>query len=197
MKNLSIARTYSAGYAHIKCFRPAGTLYLVFTLACSKLEKQGCCRWRLRWVAEQADASPANRHGEAVTSVCQEYDMYPQPCELASEAFAVFQDESSSHECNQRTILLYGVGKERDEARHQLKKITKDILRILNKKSTTESGGKEPQGPGSCCLSLCSLFSQALSEWPTTLPPVFPLLNDCHTEIWIGTFAFLRSCVHC
>ncbi|KAM6258215.1 mediator of RNA polymerase II transcription subunit 12-like protein [Porphyrio hochstetteri] len=35
-------------------------------------------------------------------------------------------------------ILLYGVGKERDEARHQLKKITKDILKILNKKSTTE-----------------------------------------------------------
>lgn len=39
-------------------------------------------------------------------------------------------------------ILLYGVGKERDEARHQLKKITKDILKILNKKSTTEMGGK-------------------------------------------------------
>lgn len=58
--------------------------------------------------------------------------------------FSVFQDESSSHECNQRTILLYGVGKERDEARHQLKKITKDILKILNKKSTTETGGKEP-----------------------------------------------------
>ncbi|XP_010081309.1 PREDICTED: mediator of RNA polymerase II transcription subunit 12-like protein, partial [Pterocles gutturalis] len=49
-----------------------------------------------------------------------------------------FRDESSSHECNQRMILLYGVGKERDEARHQLKKITKDILKILNKKSTTE-----------------------------------------------------------
>ncbi|EMP37986.1 Mediator of RNA polymerase II transcription subunit 12-like protein [Chelonia mydas] len=43
-------------------------------------------------------------------------------------------------------ILLYGVGKERDEARHQLKKITKDILKILNKKSTTETGvGDEGQ----------------------------------------------------
>lgn len=57
-------------------------------------------------------------------------------------ALLVSQDESSSHECNQRMILLYGVGKERDEARHQLKKITKDILKILNKKSTTETGGK-------------------------------------------------------
>lgn len=78
--------------------------------------------------------------------------MYPQLCKLVSGAVAVFQDESSSHECNQRTILLYGVGKERDEARHQLKKITKDILKILNKKGTTESGGKAPQCPGSHCV---------------------------------------------
>uniref|UniRef100_A0A670IRE9 Mediator complex subunit 12L n=1 Tax=Podarcis muralis TaxID=64176 RepID=A0A670IRE9_PODMU len=53
--------------------------------------------------------------------------------------FPIPLDESSSHECNQRMILLYGVGKEREEARHQLKKITKDILKILNKKSTTET----------------------------------------------------------
>ncbi|XP_040423286.1 mediator of RNA polymerase II transcription subunit 12-like protein isoform X11 [Cygnus olor] len=60
--------------------------------------------------------------------------------------FPIPLDESSSHECNQRMILLYGVGKERDEARHQLKKITKDILKILNKKSTTETGvGDEGQ----------------------------------------------------
>ncbi|XP_065496636.1 mediator of RNA polymerase II transcription subunit 12-like protein [Caloenas nicobarica] len=60
--------------------------------------------------------------------------------------FPVPRDESSSHECNQRMILLYGVGKERDEARHQLKKVTKDILKILNKKSTAELGvGDEAQ----------------------------------------------------
>ncbi|KAI5132188.1 Mediator Of Rna polymerase Ii Transcription Subunit 12-Like Protein [Manis pentadactyla] len=64
----------------------------------------------------------------------------------SSAAHCEYWDESSSHECNQRTILLYGVGKERDEARHQLKKITKDILKILNKKSTTEMGvGDEGQ----------------------------------------------------
>nr|KAF6478103.1 mediator complex subunit 12L [Molossus molossus] len=57
--------------------------------------------------------------------------------------FPIPLDESSSHECNQRTVLLYGVGKERDQARHQLKKITKDILKILNKKSTSETGGDE------------------------------------------------------
>uniref|UniRef100_A0A7M4EH02 Mediator complex subunit 12L n=1 Tax=Crocodylus porosus TaxID=8502 RepID=A0A7M4EH02_CROPO len=59
--------------------------------------------------------------------------------------FPILLDDSSSHECNQRMILLYGVGKERDEARHQLKKITKDILKILNKKSTTETVGDEGQ----------------------------------------------------
>uniref|UniRef100_A0A8D2B7I0 Mediator complex subunit 12L n=1 Tax=Sciurus vulgaris TaxID=55149 RepID=A0A8D2B7I0_SCIVU len=60
--------------------------------------------------------------------------------------FPIPLDESSSHECNQRTILLYGVGKEREEARHQLKKITRDILKILNKKGTAETGvGDEGQ----------------------------------------------------
>ncbi|XP_027541713.1 mediator of RNA polymerase II transcription subunit 12-like protein [Neopelma chrysocephalum] len=59
---------------------------------------------------------------------------------------AGMQDESSSHECNQRMILLCAVGKEREEARQRLKKITKDILKILNKKSTTEMGvGDEGQ----------------------------------------------------
>ncbi|MEE6501023.1 hypothetical protein FKM82_004035 [Ascaphus truei] len=54
--------------------------------------------------------------------------------------FPIPLEESSTHECNQRMILLYGVGKERDEARHQLRKITKDLLKILNKKSTSETG---------------------------------------------------------
>ncbi|KAM8953143.1 mediator of RNA polymerase II transcription subunit 12-like protein [Pelodytes ibericus] len=53
--------------------------------------------------------------------------------------FPIPLEESSSHECNQRMILLYGVGRERDEARHQLRKITKDLLRILNKSSTSET----------------------------------------------------------
>lgn len=53
------------------------------------------------------------------------------------------QEESSSHECNQRLVVLYGVGKLRDEARHTIKKITKDILKVLNRKSTAETG-KDP-----------------------------------------------------
>lgn len=37
-------------------------------------------------------------------------------------------------------MVLYGVGKLRDEARHTIKKITKDILKVLNRKSTAETG---------------------------------------------------------
>ncbi|XP_010011730.1 PREDICTED: mediator of RNA polymerase II transcription subunit 12-like protein, partial [Nestor notabilis] len=71
---------------------------------------------------------------------------YHKPEYISRPITHSYCDESSSHECNQRMILLYGVGKERDEARHQLKKITKDILKILNKKSTTEMGvGDEGQ----------------------------------------------------
>lgn len=55
-----------------------------------------------------------------------------------------FQEESASHECNQRLVVLYGVGKLRDEARHTIKKITKDILKVLNRKSTAETGKGSP-----------------------------------------------------
>lgn len=102
----------------------------------------------------------------------------------SQNTFSGFQDESSSHECNQRTILLYGVGKERDEARHQLKKITKDILKILNKKSTTETGGKEPLYIGSHCVFFVFLLHTVFIKVAyATVTRVFPLLSDCHTEI--------------
>ncbi|RXM29446.1 Mediator of RNA polymerase II transcription subunit 12-like protein [Acipenser ruthenus] len=73
------------------------------------------------------------------------YDL-PRHLQYASH-FPIPLDESSSHECNQRMVLLYGVGKQREEARHQLKKITKDILKILNRKSTSETDGDEEQRP--------------------------------------------------
>ncbi|XP_048397889.2 mediator of RNA polymerase II transcription subunit 12-like protein isoform X1 [Stegostoma tigrinum] len=69
---------------------------------------------------------------------------HPRHLQYATH-FPIPQEETSSHECNQRIILLYGVGKQRDEARHQLKKIIKDILKILNKKSTAETTGDEGQ----------------------------------------------------
>uniref|UniRef100_A0A670KMW4 Mediator complex subunit 12 n=1 Tax=Podarcis muralis TaxID=64176 RepID=A0A670KMW4_PODMU len=72
--------------------------------------------------------------------------LYDQPRHIQySMHFPIPQEESSSHECNQRLVVLFGVGKQRDEARHAIKKITKDILKVLNRKSTAETGGEEGQ----------------------------------------------------
>ncbi|GCC30344.1 hypothetical protein chiPu_0008794 [Chiloscyllium punctatum] len=91
---------------------------------------------------------------------------HPRHLQYATH-FPIPQDETSSHECNQRIILLYGVGKQRDEARHQLKKIIKDILKILNKKSTAETTGDESQKS-----------KRTKQEAPLTLETIFAKLQQ-------------------
>lgn len=49
--------------------------------------------------------------------------------------FPIPQDDASYHECNQRMVVLYGVGKTRDDAKHVSKKITKEILKLFSKKN--------------------------------------------------------------
>jgi len=49
--------------------------------------------------------------------------------------FPLPQEEFSSHECNQRSVVLFGVGKARETARHMLKKVSKEILRLYNRKN--------------------------------------------------------------
>lgn len=58
--------------------------------------------------------------------------------------FPLPSDEFYAHECSQRHILLYGVGKAKDEARHSVKKVTKEIMKIFNRKSSIDisEGGK-------------------------------------------------------
>lgn len=46
------------------------------------------------------------------------------------------QEEGYSHECNQRMTTLYGVGKGRDEARHVLKKMSKEVMKLFSKKNS-------------------------------------------------------------
>lgn len=49
---------------------------------------------------------------------------------LYTTHFPLPQDETcSQHDCNQRHVLLYGVGRVRDEARHIVKKMTKEVSR--------------------------------------------------------------------
>nr|CAD7579307.1 unnamed protein product [Timema californicum] len=48
------------------------------------------------------------------------------------------------HDCNQRHVLLYGVGRVRDEARHTVKKMTKEVCKLFGKKFSIDvaEGGK-------------------------------------------------------
>ncbi|XP_062609383.1 mediator of RNA polymerase II transcription subunit 12-like protein isoform X4 [Saccostrea cucullata] len=46
--------------------------------------------------------------------------------------------EDSIHECNQRMIVLYGVGKARDDAKHVVKKISKEVLKMFSKKNCVD-----------------------------------------------------------
>ncbi|XP_014240194.1 mediator of RNA polymerase II transcription subunit 12 isoform X2 [Cimex lectularius] len=63
---------------------------------------------------------------------------------LYTTHFPLPQDESCSHECNQRHVLLYGVGRVRDEARHVVKRTAKDICKLFSKKFSIDvaEGGK-------------------------------------------------------
>ncbi|XP_046392614.1 mediator of RNA polymerase II transcription subunit 12-like protein isoform X2 [Ischnura elegans] len=64
---------------------------------------------------------------------------------LYTTHFPLPQDDTfSNHDSNQRHVLLYGVGKERDEARHIVKKTTKEISKLFGKKFSIDvaEGGK-------------------------------------------------------
>ncbi|ODN03528.1 Mediator of RNA polymerase II transcription subunit 12-like protein, partial [Orchesella cincta] len=48
--------------------------------------------------------------------------------------FPLPQDDNFQHEINQRHILLYGCGRARDEARHMVKKVSKELGKLFSKK---------------------------------------------------------------
>ncbi|MPC51792.1 Mediator of RNA polymerase II transcription subunit 12-like protein [Portunus trituberculatus] len=61
-----------------------------------------------------------------------------------AQHFPLPQDDAYMHEINQRYVLLYGVGKARDEARAAVKKLTKEISKLFSKKCSNDiaEGGK-------------------------------------------------------
>ncbi|KAA0189334.1 hypothetical protein HAZT_HAZT004835 [Hyalella azteca] len=63
---------------------------------------------------------------------------------IYAQHFPLPSDDSYAHETNQRYVLLYGVGKARDEARHAVKKLTKEIQKLFSKKFSIDiaEGGK-------------------------------------------------------
>lgn len=58
--------------------------------------------------------------------------------------FPVPDDDNFIQDLNQRNFLLYGFGKEREEARHALKKLNKEICKLFNRKAARDinDGGK-------------------------------------------------------
>lgn len=66
---------------------------------------------------------------------------------IYTKHFPIPQDDPSapySSESNQRYILLFGVGKERDEKKHAVKKMVKEICKLFSKKFSIDvaEGGK-------------------------------------------------------
>ena len=64
---------------------------------------------------------------------------------LYTKHFPLSQDDpAAQHDCNQRYILLFGVGKEREEKKHAIKKMTKEICKLFSKKFSIDvaEGGK-------------------------------------------------------
>lgn len=75
-------------------------------------------------------------------------------------------------------MVLFGVGKQRDDARHAIKKITKDILKVLNRKSTAETS-ECISGLSSCLALQLGPRLWALSCPPCADPlPVLDMLNS-------------------
>jgi mediator of RNA polymerase II transcription subunit 12 len=69
-------------------------------------------------------------------SVCRHY--------LYTKHFPLSQEDGNQHDCNQRYILLFGVGKERDDKKHAVKRMYKEICKLFSKKFSIDvaEGGK-------------------------------------------------------
>ncbi|XP_008193999.1 mediator of RNA polymerase II transcription subunit 12 isoform X1 [Tribolium castaneum] len=110
---------------------------------------------------------------------------------LYTTHFPLYQDDPfSQHDCNQRHVLLYGVGKVRDEARHTVKKMSKEICKLFSKKFSIDvaEGGKVKkhsrnefnfEATTQKCQSL-SYFDQHLVTWQCSVT-VIEMLNSFAT----------------
>lgn len=99
-------------------------------------------------------------------------------------------DPFSQHDCNQRHVLLYGVGKIRDDARHIVKKMSKEICKLFSKKFSIDvaEGGKVKkhsrnefnfEATTQKCQSL-SYFDQHVVTWQCSVT-VIEMLNSFAT----------------
>uniref|UniRef100_A0A8C9EYE8 Mediator complex subunit 12 n=1 Tax=Pavo cristatus TaxID=9049 RepID=A0A8C9EYE8_PAVCR len=118
----------------------------------------------------EKEAKPLLKDKSAEGMLASLYDQ-PRHIQYATH-FPIPQEESCSHECNQRLVVLFGVGKQRDDARHTIKKITKDILKVLNRKSTAETAQY-------CFLVLSTLVGgEEGQKRKKSKPEAFPTAED-------------------
>lgn len=89
-------------------------------------------------VKSEKDVPVPSVSGMAEQNISQQHKG-PSRHMLFAQHFPIPQDDISVHECNQRMIVLYGVGKARDDARHISKKITKDTLKLFSKKNCIDT----------------------------------------------------------
>ncbi|KAK9870736.1 hypothetical protein WA026_008304 [Henosepilachna vigintioctopunctata] len=115
----------------------------------------------------------------------------PSRHHLYTTHFPLSQDDPfSQHDCNQRHVLLYGVGKVRDEARHTVKKMSKEICKLFSKKFSIDvaEGGKVKkhsrnefnfEATTQKCQNL-SYFDQHVVTWQCSVT-VIEMLNSFAT----------------
>ncbi|PNF33035.1 hypothetical protein B7P43_G16367 [Cryptotermes secundus] len=107
---------------------------------------------------------------------------------LYTTHFPLPHDEPGSlHDCNQRHVLLYGVGRVRDEARHTIKKMTKEICKLFSKKfsiDVAEGGKVKKHSRGefnfeatTAKMQALSYFDQHVVTWQCTVT-VVEMLNS-------------------
>ena len=104
-------------------------------------------------------------------------------------AFSSPQDDAYTDDDKQRHILLFGVKRARDEARHAVKKITKEIMKLFGKKlsiDVSEGGKVKRQSRGEFPFEAVVQRFQALSFYDQ-----HQVTHQCATQVveMLGAFA--------
>nr|CAD7434053.1 unnamed protein product [Timema monikensis] len=102
---------------------------------------------------------------------------------LYTTHFPLPQDEPyTMHDCNQRHVLLYGVGRVRDEARHTVKKMTKEVCKLFGKKFSIDVAEVDPSRKGYDstktplhCQYWTSLRAEVYMNWMHSVGSVWKL----------------------
>ncbi|XP_014668472.1 PREDICTED: mediator of RNA polymerase II transcription subunit 12-like protein [Priapulus caudatus] len=78
--------------------------------------------------------------------------------------FPVPPDDAYAHECNQRLVTLYGVGRARDDARHMVRRVQKELQKLFGKKNSldlsAEGAGKPKRSRGDPTSTFESIFAR-------------------------------------